>query len=114
MQIATSFSLDSGNSRSPSLAQEQTYFLPKLTESELALASEKEEKFVRDFLKAAEDEMIDQDVERPQNILSQNFLYHESLMKYLNINLDFIKVFGEKVFVLTIGKFKLHFDVLKL
>ena len=55
------------------------------------------------FLKAAENvEMTDEDAEIAENHGSQ--FSHNSLMEYSNIQLDFIKVFGERVFVMVIGK----------
>ena len=69
-------------------------------------AHQKETKFVETYLKAAENvEMTDQDVEIAENHGTE--FKHESLMEYSNIQLDFIKVFGERVFVMVIGKFVL-------
>ena len=66
-------------------------------------ANPKETKFVETYLKAAENvEMTDQDVEIAENHGTE--FKHESLMEYSNIQLDFIKVFGERVFVMVIGK----------
>ena len=70
-------------------------------------ANQKETKFVETYLKAAENvEMTDQDVEIAENHGTE--FKHESLMEYSNIQLDFIKVFGERVFVMVIGEF--NFD----
>ena len=67
-------------------------------------ANQKETKFVETYLKAAENvEMTDQDVEIAENHGTE--FKHESLMEYSNIQLDFIKVFGERVFVMVIGTF---------
>ena len=64
--------------------------------------NQKETKFVETFLKAAENvEMTDQDVEIAENHGTE--FKHDSLMEYSNIQLDFIKVFGERVFVMVIG-----------
>ena len=66
-------------------------------------ANKKETKFIESFLKAAENvEMTDKDVEIAEN-LGQEFK-HDSLIEYSNIQLDFIKVFGERHFVLVIGE----------
>ena len=75
--------------------------------------SQKEENFASSetYLKAAENvEMTDQDVEIAENHGTE--FKHESLMEYSNIQLDFIKVFGERVFVMVIGKhiFQLYFS----
>ena len=67
-----------------------------------APANQGETKFVETFLKAAENvEMTDQDVEVAENHGTE--FRHDSLMEYSNIQLDFIKVFGERVFVMVIG-----------
>ena len=64
--------------------------------------SAKEDKFVETYLKAAENvEMTDADVEIAENNGIE--FKHDSLMEYSNIQLDFIKVFGERVFVMVIG-----------
>ena len=69
-------------------------------------ANQREQKFVETFLKAAENvEMTDQDVEIAENHGTE--FKHDSLMEYSNIQLDFIKVFGERVFVMVIGKLNL-------
>ena len=49
--------------------------------------------------------MTDQDVEIAENHGTE--FRHDSLMEYSNIQLDFIKVFGERVFVMVIGKLNL-------
>ena len=68
-------------------------------------ANQKETKFVETYLKAAENvEMTDQDVEIAENHGTE--FKHESLMEYSNIQLDYIKVFAERVFVMVIGEFK--------
>ena len=62
-----------------------------------------ETKLVSTFLKAAESvEMTDQDVEFGENHGTE--FKHDSLMDYSNVQLDFIKVFGQKVFVMVISK----------
>ena len=48
-------------------------------------------------------EMTDNDAEIAEN--NGAAYKHDSLMEYSNIQLDFIKVFGKKVFVMVIGKF---------
>ena len=59
--------------------------------------------FADTFLKAAETVgMTDQDVELAENHATE--FKHDSLIEYSNIQLDFIKVFGKKVFVMVIGK----------
>ena len=66
-------------------------------------AGQKEAEFTKTYLQAAENhEMTDQDVELAENHGAQ--FRHESLMEYSNMQLDFIKVFGTKVFVMVIGK----------
>ena len=52
--------------------------------------------------KAENVEMTDNDVEIAENNGAD--FKHDSLMEYSNIQLDFIKVFGKKVFVMVIGK----------
>ena len=49
-------------------------------------------------------EMTDNDAEIAEN--NGAAFKHNSLMEYSNIQLDFIKVFGKKVFVMVIGKFE--------
>ena len=67
------------------------------------LQVEKETKFVEKFLKAAENvEMTDQDAEIAENHGTE--FKHDSLMEYSNIELDFIRVLGERVLVMVIGK----------
>ena len=39
-----------------------------------------------------------------EEIIENQGLQHNSLMEYSKYHLDFIKVFGKKIFVLTIGK----------
>ena len=53
--------------------------------------------------KAENMEMTDNDAEIAEN--NGAAFKHDSLMEYSNIQLDFIKVFGKKVFVMVIGKF---------
>jgi len=65
--------------------------------------SQKEETFASNYMKKAENvEMTDNDVEIAENNGAD--FKHDSLMEYSNIQLDFIKVFGKKVFVMVIGK----------
>ena len=74
-------------------------------------ANEKEKKLSETYLKAVENvEMTDQDVEIAENH-GQEFK-HDSLIEYSNIQLDFIRVFGERVFVLVIGEFNFFDQVL--
>ena len=57
------------------------------------------------YLKAAENiEMTDYDIEIAENHGTE--IKHDSLMEYSNMQLDFIKVFGERIFVLVIGEFR--------
>ena len=49
-------------------------------------------------------EMNDNDAEIAEN--NGTAFKHDSLMEYSNMQLDFIKVFGKKVFVMVIGKFQ--------
>ena len=51
-------------------------------------------------------EMNDNDVEIAEN--NGTAFKHDSLMEYSNMQLDFIKVFGKKVFVMVIGKFQIE------
>ena len=51
-------------------------------------------------------EMNDNDVEIAENNGTE--FKHDSLMEYSNMQLDFIKVFGKKVFVMVIGKFQIE------
>ena len=68
--------------------------------------SQKEENFADEVIKTFENvEMTDNDVELAENNGAD--FKHDSLMEYSNIQLDFIKVFGEKVFVMVIGKLKI-------
>ena len=68
--------------------------------------SQKEDNFASDYLKKAENvEMTDNDVELAENNGAD--FKHDSLMEYSNIQLDFIKVFGKKVFVMVIGKIRI-------
>ena len=76
-------------------------------------ASNKEEGFAAEYMKKAENvEMTDNDVEIAENNGAD--FKHNSLMEYSNIQLDFIKVFGKKVFVMVIGKiFHHHISAIK-
>ena len=70
--------------------------------------SQKEESFASNYMKKAENvEMTDNDVEIAENNGAE--FKHDSLMEYSNIQLDFIKVFGKKVFVMVIGEFQTVF-----
>ena len=69
---------------------------------------QKEENFAANFMKKAENvEMTDNDVEIAENNGAD--FKHDSLMEYSNIQLDFIKVFGKKVFVMVIGWFEIFY-----
>ena len=69
-------------------------------------AGQKEDTFAEGFMKKAENvEMTDNDVELAENNGAD--FKHDSLMEYSNIQLDFIKVFGKKVFVMVIGKIRI-------
>ena len=66
-------------------------------------ANERETNFFETYLKGAENiEMTDYDVEIAENHGTET--KHDSLMEYSNMQLDFIKVFGERIFVLVIGE----------
>ena len=65
--------------------------------------SQKEENFAAGFMKKAENvEMTDNDVELTEN--NETDFKHDSLMEFTKYELDFIRVFGKKVFVRVIGK----------
>ena len=65
--------------------------------------SQKEDNFASDYLKKAENvEMTDNDVELTEN--NETDFKHDSLMEFTKYELDFIRVFGKKVFVMVIGK----------
>ena len=67
------------------------------------LANQRKTEFVQTFLKAAENvEMTDEDAGIGENHGTE--FKHDSLMDYSNIQLDFIKVFGERFFVMVISK----------
>ena len=51
-------------------------------------------------------EMTDNDAEIAE--ANGTAFKHDSLMEYSNMQLDFIKVFGKKVFVMVIGKFQIE------
>ena len=68
-----------------------------------APAGPKEDKMATTMMQKAENmEMTDNDAEIAEN--NGAAFKHDSLMEYSNIQLDFIKVFGKKVFVMVIGK----------
>ena len=68
-----------------------------------APADKQEDRFAAHAMKKLENiEMTDNDVEIAENNGAD--FKHDSLMEYSNIQLDFIKVFGKKVFVMVIGK----------
>ena len=65
--------------------------------------SSKETSFAEKYLKEAENhEMTDEDTELAEN--HAKMFEHNSLITYSNIQLDFIKIFEEKIFVMIIGK----------
>ena len=69
-----------------------------------APASQKEDKMATTMMQNNENmEMNDNDAEIAEN--NGTAFKHDSLMEYSNMQLDFIKVFGKKVFVMVIGKF---------
>ena len=71
----------------------------------LAQEGQKEVKMATSIMQTNENmEMNDNDVEIAEN--NGTAFKHDSLMEYSNMQLDFIKVFGKKVFVMVIGKFQ--------
>ena len=69
---------------------------------------QKEDNFAANYMKKAENvEMTDNDVEIAENNGAE--FKHDSLMEYSNIQLDFVKVFGKKVFVMVIGLFEIFY-----
>ena len=58
------------------------------------------------FLKATDNvDMTDQDAEDAEIAEHSGFAFkHDSLMEYSNMKLDFIKVFGKRIFVRVIGE----------
>ena len=73
----------------------------------LAPEGQKEVKMATSIMQTNENmEMNDNDVEIAEN--NGTAFKHDSLMEYSNMQLDFIKVFGKKVFVMVIGKFQIE------
>ena len=73
----------------------------------LAPEGQKEVKMATSIMQTNENmEMNDNDVEIAENNGTE--FKHDSLMEYSNMQLDFIKVFGKKVFVMVIGKFQIE------
>ena len=69
-----------------------------------APAGQKEDKMAASMMQNIENmDMNDDDVEIAENNCIA--FKHDSLMEYSYWQLDFIKVFGKKVFVMVIGKF---------
>ena len=65
--------------------------------------STKESSFAEVFSKEAENhDMMDEDAENAENSVAT--FEHNSLISYSNVQLDFIKVFGEEIYVMTICK----------
>ena len=72
-----------------------------------APAGQKEDKMATSMMQNNENmEMNDNDAEIAEN--NGTAFKHDSLMEYSNMQLDFIKVFGKKVFVMVIGKFQIE------
>ena len=69
-------------------------------------ANQKEKELIKTYLKEAEIFLIDELKEEYAEMAEKHEkrIQHNSLMEYSNIQLDFIKVFGERVFVMVIGK----------
>ena len=92
---------------SPTTHHEQRAFKIIPVHNHRLKIQEMENKFVETYLKAAEDvQTTDIDFEISEN-LEANF-EHDSLMKYSNIRLDIIKLFGKRIFVMLIGKIKIN------
>ena len=59
--------------------------------------------FAENYLEATKNmEITDQDVEISENLAKE--FKHNSLMEYSNIQLDFIKVYGQRILVMVIGR----------
>ena len=72
-----------------------------------APAGQKEDKMATSMMQNNENmEMNDNDAEIAEN--NGTAFKHDNLMEYSNMQLDFIKVFGKKVFVMVIGKFEIE------
>ena len=66
-----------------------------------------EKSFATNYMKKSENLVItDDDIEIADSRLQIDFK-HDSLMEYSNLQLDFINVFGKKVFVRVIGEFQI-------
>ena len=63
-----------------------------------------ERKFVETYMKTAENlQMTDEVVDQETEFKNETEFKHESLMEFSNIQLDFIKVFGQKFFIMMLG-----------
>ena len=72
-----------------------------------APAGQKEDKMATSFMQEAENvEMNDNDVEIAER--NGTVFKHDNLMKFSNLQLDFVQVYGEKVFVLVISKLQIE------
>ena len=72
-----------------------------------APAGQHEDKMATSMMQINENmEMNDNDAEIAEN--NGTAFKHDNLMEYSNMQLDFIKVFGKKVFVMVIGKFQIQ------
>ena len=67
------------------------------------IETQNELKFAVKYLEAtANMKMTDQDVEISENLAKE--FKHNSLMEYSNIQLDFIKVYDQRILVMVIGR----------
>ena len=73
-----------------------------------------EKSFATNYMKKSENLVItDDDIEIADSRLQIDFK-HDSLMEYSNLQLDFINVFGKKVFVRVIGEFQIFIQQMQL
>ena len=72
-----------------------------------APAGQNEDKMATSMMQNNENmQMTDDDAEIAEN--NSTAFRQDNLMEYSNMQLDFIKVFGKKVFVMVIGKFQIE------
>ena len=72
-----------------------------------APAGQNEDKMATSMMQNNENmQMTDDDAEIAEN--NGTAFRQDNLMEYSNMQLDFIKVFGKKVFVMVIGKFQIE------
>ena len=87
-------------------------YLPKaenieMNDDDVEIAENNGTAFVESYLREAENvEMNDNDVEIAER--NGTVFKHDNLMKYSNWQLDFVQVYGEKVFVMIIGKLQIE------